>query len=179
MPNHIILKVNFEGLGVPYWRSEDDLKSHSYIDLKQQPERSAELPEIQDWPELKIAIDKINGHRLFKTLGCGSWVHETESPDQIQFTSYIAFCYDQMKLNEDAQAYYRLFHHFNVFLLERTLLEDLRMHFTVRQTNFNGGKIAVGYSADLGLTAFGSSIEQARKYPNLAFSLLTEFLRKL
>lgn len=178
MTYHIILRVDLEGFGVPYWRPDDDPTSRSYMDLKAQPERSAELPEVQGWPELKTAIDKINAHRGFKTLGCGSWVHETDLPDCIQFTSYIGFCYDQMNLNADAQAYYGLFHHFNVFLSERTLPEDLRMHFVVKVTQFNGGKLAVGYSADLRLTAFGSSVEEARRFPNLAFSLLTEFLEK-
>lgn len=178
MAHHIILRVEFEGFGVPYYRREDDPTSKSYIDLKQEPERSAELPEVKDWPELKTAIDKINAHRLFKTLGCAAWVYETDSPERIKFVSYLAFCFAPMELNKDALSYYRLFHQFCLLLSERTLPENLAMHFVVRQTGFNGGELAMGFSGELGLSGYGSSVEQARTLPNLAFSLLTDLLEK-
>lgn len=169
------MRVEFETLGIPYSRPENDSSSRSYIDLKEEPDRSGELPEVQGWPELKTAIDKINAHKMFRTLGCASWVDDTNSPDSIRAVSYIGFCFLEIERNRDALSYYGLFHHFAVFLSQRTLPKDLAMHFVVKMTGFNGGKLLVGWSSELHVQGFGPSVEEARTNANLAFSLLTEF----
>ena len=112
-------------------------------------------------------------------MGCGAFVYETESPDVTKFVSYLDFCFADLDQNKDALAYYSIFHHFNVFLSERKLPDDLAMHFVLRPTGFNGGALGMGWSGELGLQGFGVTVEQARTLPSLAFSLLVEFLEKL
>lgn len=58
-------------IGVPYSRPAADPNSHSYVDLKQDPEGITQIPEIRDWPELEDALRALNAPEApYRTIGC-------------------------------------------------------------------------------------------------------------
>jgi hypothetical protein len=174
----VVLAIDQGGFGVPYARPESDTSSHSYINLKKHPEQIDLIPEVQDWPELKAAIIRINSvEGPFQTLGCSSWVyHSTDGSGLLKVVSYIGFCQDSIEPNQNLSAYYGMFHEFSAFLSKKELPEELHMYFVIRPTGFHGDMEGVGWSAELGIGADGASVEEARTMPSLAYSLLTEFL---
>jgi hypothetical protein len=60
-------------LGIPYFRSEPG--SHSYVNLREEPDKIALLPELTDCPPLRdfvIALNAPSGQ--FETFGCEKWI---------------------------------------------------------------------------------------------------------
>ena len=67
------LSVGEKPLGIPYFRSEPG--SHSYVNLREQPEKIDLLPELSNCAPLRdlvIALNTPTGP--FETFGCKSWM---------------------------------------------------------------------------------------------------------
>ena len=85
----VLLTVDHQPLGVPYLRASEDGESSSFVDLKRQPERIDEIPELRSWPELKKLVSEINRPSgIFKTLGCAEFVYENEGERWNRFSRH-------------------------------------------------------------------------------------------
>jgi hypothetical protein len=59
-------------LAIPYYR--DDPNSHSYVDLKLEPAREMELPELQKNSVLRDLVLTVNAQTCLQTFGCELWL---------------------------------------------------------------------------------------------------------
>jgi len=179
MPNYPIhLVVDHAGMGIPYYRSEDETESHSYINLKTNPEQINLIPEIQGWPKLEEAIRTLNApDSIFETTGCAKWFFpDPNSPDIKRLVTYLGFCLSDTKARRNVYNLYGFFHTFSEFLYSKTLPENLTMQYVIKDTGFNGDTVK-GWSVDLEMIGSGSSEAEAIELPSLAVSLLLECIR--
>jgi hypothetical protein len=174
----LLLAIDKKTFGVPYFRPADDPTSRSYIDLDAHPEEISLLPEVQGWPELEAALKRfVDPSCKFRTLGCGVFIYPaTDGSERVKLVSYISFCHRSMSLNNNIASYFSVFYGFSTFLSKKTLPDALQIYFVIKSTVFNGGKVGVGWSVDVGITSIANSIDEARTLPNVAFDLLTDFL---
>src|SRR6185369_2681298 len=154
------LKVDHQGMSVPYLRRGDP-NSHDYIDLKANPEQIDLLPEVKDWPELKTALQTINGFSGLRTLGCAHWLSpELDEQKRTFVSSYIQFCFD--KLRTDVRVNYSLYHLLSGQLFQATLSDDLRIEMEIRRTAFNGDGMTLGWSVDYNVWGRGFTHDDGR-----------------
>jgi hypothetical protein len=74
-------------LGITYLR--DERNSHSYVNLKLQPERESELPELQKSSVLRDLVLTITKESVLQTFGCEVWLTnpaQSPWPDKPEYT---------------------------------------------------------------------------------------------
>lgn len=95
---------------VPYERQHGDPNSHAYINLKLEPGRERELPELQRSAILKDIVLALNAQTTLKTFGCEKWTtHPWEAklwPEyDFQTGSYVDLAFtDARKIDRAAYA---------------------------------------------------------------------------
>jgi hypothetical protein len=93
-------------LGIPYFRPGPD--SHDYLDLKREPQRADEIPELRKNPVLLDVVTTINVSTNLETFGCESWMQHpwTGSPwPEVKFRmgSYVDLAFfDARKFDRSA-----------------------------------------------------------------------------
>src|SRR5437016_509085 len=102
------LRVKLKPLGVPYRRNPKDKASHDFIDLRTEPDRIAEIPEVASWPALKDALTTLNSAASkFGTLGCGCWFHDQKPPRAlVRAWCYVDVCFADLRRNADPREFY-------------------------------------------------------------------------
>lgn len=91
---------------VPYLRPPDDPQSHSYIDLKKNPEQLTLIPEISEWPELESTLVELNRPLSpFSTIGCEKCICG-EGPYGV--SGYVQFRLEDLSLAINENSYVRL-----------------------------------------------------------------------
>ena len=172
----VLLTVDHKPLGVPYLRPSEDSESNSFIDLKSQPERIDEIPELRSWPELKKLVGEINNPSgTFKTLGCAEFVYEDEGT-KYRLLTYVDFCFAETTANGDHGNFYDLFHRFTEYVGKFKPPDDLVIKIELRRTAFYDENIAGWYMA-YWVQGFGDTQEEARAIPNAGLKILEDFLR--
>jgi hypothetical protein len=132
----VLLTVDHKPLGVPYLRPSEDTESSSFIDLKKQPERIDEIPEVRSWPELKELVGEINKpFGIFKTLGCAEFVYRNEGRPY-KILTYVDFCFAETTANADHGNFYDLFHRFTEYVGTLKPPDDLVIKIELRRTAF-------------------------------------------
>ncbi len=171
------LNVVHKPLIIPYARDESDKSSHSFIDLRKEPEKINLIPEITDWPELRQTIIKLNDPKgLFKTLGCAEFQYENcEKP---YIVTYVGFCFENAEFCLDKFSYYELYHRFTKFVDRGKLPDELTIKMELRYTVFYEGKEEniAGWSMNYYLLGVGAAKEERRKIPNLGYLILCDFI---
>jgi hypothetical protein len=71
-------------LGIPYHRNDPD--SHDYINLKLEPERERELPELTKNPILRDVVLAINASTALQTFGCEVWLNTAAKSPWAEYT---------------------------------------------------------------------------------------------
>jgi hypothetical protein len=67
------VSVEEKPLGIPYFRSESG--SHSYVNLREEPDKIDLLPELTDCPPLRDFVIALNVPAgPFETFGCEKWI---------------------------------------------------------------------------------------------------------
>jgi hypothetical protein len=96
-------------MAVPYWKDRTGGSSHPYIDLRRQPGRIDELPELRRWPALRDAVRRLNSDQsAFRTLGCE---HRTERRgDSFLLRAYVQLAFAERDRCFEEVEYYELFH---------------------------------------------------------------------
>jgi hypothetical protein len=77
-------------LGIPYFREDEG--SHSYENLRENPEALDALPELRKAPALYEFVKDLNSHQsIFQTFGCEKWINtgytHPNVPPQFSFHS--------------------------------------------------------------------------------------------
>ena len=172
----VLLTVDHKPLGVPYFRPSEDTESNSFIDLKEQPERIDEIPELRSWPELEKVVRRINiPSGIFKTLGCAEFVYKNESP-KYRLHTYVDFCFAESMANKDQGNFYDLFHRFTEYVGTLKPPDDLVIKIELRRTAFYNENIT-GWCMEYWVLGVGETLNEARANPDAGFKILEEFLR--
>jgi len=81
---------------------------YEYIDLREEPERIDELPELKDAPELREAIKTLNGpESVFRTLGCEKAASDFPHPTlKRKFVSYFDLAFADWNDNQNLHTFY-------------------------------------------------------------------------
>jgi hypothetical protein len=95
-------------LGIPYHRNAPD--GHPYINLKLEPERELELPELQKSPILRDLVLTITRGTCLQTFGCEVWLTnraQSPWPQQPEYSfqagSYLDLAFtDDRKMSREA-----------------------------------------------------------------------------
>lgn len=132
------LSVSAQPLGIPYYRDASETGSASYVDLKAEPHRIAEIPEVTQWPCIKRLLVRLNAPQSqLMSLGCGVFVYPPELPQKPVWTAfaYVGYCFADLTKNEDARAYFPQFFHFNQHYRAKTNT-NANVFFELRETGF-------------------------------------------
>lgn len=165
-----------ETLGVPYSRPPDDPSSHSYIDLKKEPWRLDEIPELRDDAALKRVVMKINEQGgFFRSIGCERWADERNSADGIlHFGSYVGFALDAWPVRRK-QAAESIFERFREHGDSVSWPDGVRMIIILRPTIFYD-QGAAGWSLEFWCRSSAATLNAARQQWGEAMDRFAEFL---
>jgi hypothetical protein len=134
---HDIIAVEEKPLGIPYYR--DDPSSHSYVNLRDEPEKVNVLPELKDSPTLRDFVMALNAPTgPFETFGCeewsGPWSHEKFPGFDVRHGSYVDFAFVD-KARCGTQLVYRdLIDKFRQYAAENRVYDVMQVFFELRPT---------------------------------------------
>lgn len=79
-------------LGIPYFKH--DAGSHSYVNLREEPQRIDEIPELKECPTFRDFVAALNSSQSpFQTFGCDKgkhdWSHAQYSGCTVRYGSYL------------------------------------------------------------------------------------------
>jgi hypothetical protein len=171
---HVMYNESGQPLGVPYHRDCDDPNSHSYVDLKREPNRIDEIPELRDEPALQRLVVTLNDPRgCFRSIGCERWY----TPQQVegergQFGSYVGFALDAWPFREKEAAQSIAADFID---REAPLPEDFRMIIELRPTAFHHEKL-VGWSLEFWGCGLGADRESAHAAWEAGIARFVQFI---
>lgn len=162
-------------LELPYFRS-DDPESHDFVDLKRNPERIIELPELRLEPELERLVRELNasdGH--FKTTGCSVWYDEEERPEgTLHYGSYLGFALDAWPFESQFSSMLTI-HRFDQFSLGKPMFDTTYVRFEYLPTTWRvEGR--QGWSLEFWTWGFANDRPRAREAWLHGISRFREFL---
>ena len=126
-------------LGIPYYRPEDDPTSHSYVNLRQQPDLIAVLPELQKSVPLKEFVAALNASNSpFETFGCekwsAPWSHEQFPGFITRHGSYVEIALLDKRHCSTPDVYSKLVNEFRAYAAANPVYDVMHVHFTLRKT---------------------------------------------
>jgi hypothetical protein len=174
----MLIKIRREPkpIGVPYGRPQEELSSHSYINLRQFPEGIDDIPEVRDWPELRATLVDLNrSGSAFQTLGCEKMEIEEQGAHSV--SGYVQICFENLSKAKDEKFYTVLFNRF--YRHAETGWPDNLTHviFEIQPTIFIelGALSCLSISFWLIVVDCGSAVEAKEKWSG-ALKFFREFL---
>jgi len=174
---NVFLTVSAQPLGIPYWREPSDAASAGYIDLKGEPHRLDEVPEIKGWPSLHELLGQLNtAESHLMSLGCGVFIYPPNGSSQLQWSAfaYVGYCFADLSQLTDARIYFPHFFHFCRHYAAQTNT-GANVFFELRETGFYD-RNAQGFSLDYVVRAEADSEDQLRRVIAFHFDALSDFL---
>jgi hypothetical protein len=161
-------------LGVPY--SRHDPNSHSYVDLKRDPDLIEELPELYNEPEIRRLVIKLNEpDGYFRSIGCErKYVADDEASGRGRFTSYVGFALDAWPF-ESKEAAQSIASTFNDYAKQFEWSDNVQMIIEIQPTVFYDSNQS-GWSLDFWACGFGHNEEESRSAWSVAMSRFTDFV---
>ncbi len=166
-PVNLYLSINFTPLVVPYL---------GYVDLRREPHRQGEIPELREWPALADLVADLNAPTsVFSTVGCGHWTQGNAPRGTNQCVGYVGFCFADPERNKDPLGWYAVYHR----LAERAQQHDLPKLTEIRvdlcPTLFCTQDDLAAWSVDFNFQAFDDTTEGARSLAEATLRLLRDF----
>jgi hypothetical protein len=136
---HDPIEVEQKPLGIPYHRPDSDLKSHGYVNLRQQPEMVEVLPELQGCTPLRDFVAALNkGNSPFETLGCekwsAPWAHEKFPGFIARHGSYVDIALLEKSKCSTPDVYHDLVREFRTYAEQHPVYDVMHVHFVLRPT---------------------------------------------
>ena len=138
---HDEITIKETPLGVPYARSERDQMSHDYVNLREQPDFVALLPELRDAPSLRSLVEALNStNGPFETYGCEKWSqpwsHEQFPGFNMRFGSYVDFAFVEKRQCQTQNIYHQLVNSFRQRVESGERLSDaMQAYFELTHRN--------------------------------------------
>jgi hypothetical protein len=123
-------------IGVPYGRQATDPKSHGYVNLRENPEQIALIPEIHDWPELESTLRELNRtDSPFQTLGCEkAEIHPNDGSHGV--SGYVDIAFVDLAIAQRWDIHLRLFQIFQQQMVAQWPGEATSVEFVMQPTQW-------------------------------------------
>jgi hypothetical protein len=136
---HESIKVERKPLGIPYYRPDDESRSHGYVNLRQQPEAIEDLPELKGCAPLRDFVTALNAEDSpFETLGCEKWMepwsHEQFPGFVTRHGSYVDIALADKSQCSTPDVYHDLIHAFRAYAQEHPVYDVMHVYFALRPT---------------------------------------------
>lgn len=173
---NLLFKMSDDVLGIPYHRDSEDRTSHSFVDLKHEPELLDEIPEARDEPALRELLLAINdGDGLFKSVGCARWYNDAdEAKGMGQYGSYVGFFIDAWPFI-DNRASIEVAESFDRYGSGLEWPDTAKMMFEVRPTMLYATDSS-GWSLDFWAWGFGFNRDEAHASWRLILDRFCRFI---
>lgn len=185
-------------VGIPYTGSEvrpDGSKNHGYFDLKRNPARINDVPELKGFPELKRFVQMMNGPEShFRTLGCEKVFSPSDSPlFKRKLVTFVDFAFEVVEWNATKTNCEGLYRAFEEFVGSKgDLPNTYGVEFSIGPAVFNDhppvvagvdqhrtpGECMVGWITAIWIFGYGGSDDAARKQWALALRIVHEFFER-
>lgn len=172
------LTIDQSGKGIPYGGTgeprEDGHANHGFKNLKGEPGKLDEIPELKEDGALRDLIKAINEPEtgLF-SVGCLSAPVDDGRGHRV--TGYVEFAINSDILAADARHYFPIFFHFDKALSESSL-ENVNFHWELMGANFHEANV-VGFTLSVTInTGYFETADKARTAWDEALALLTQYL---
>lgn len=158
-------------------RSHDRV-NHGYFDLRRNPIRISEVPELDGWPELaemvRIANDRDS---LFRTLGCEVVLMDLDDDPMLQkkLVSYVDIAFEILSLNTEKENYYRLYRRFGEFASPLQLPGNVSILFEICPTYFAAHEFQ-GWRVTLWNAGTGRTDGEVRAAWHLGVEVFKDFI---
>jgi hypothetical protein len=172
------LEETEEYLCLPYAAERrPDGVNHGYFDLKRNPLRIAEVPEIYGWPELESVIKTANHHdSLFRTLGCEIVLMDFDDLRlKKRLVSYVDIAFEILSLNGEKENYHQLFRRLEQFAAPFQLPGNVSIIFEICPTRFDAHQFQ-GWRVTLWNAGVGRSDSEARAAWHLGVEVFKHFI---
>jgi hypothetical protein len=169
-----------EKFGFPYPPKErDDDTNHGYFDLKRNPGKIPEIPEVQHWPELREFLTSVNDPRsLYRTLGCAVGVAQSDdSAYQIKVGGYVDIAIEVLGFNTTKENFIDLVNQFAAYVDPPKQPMNIFIRFNVTPTVFGDHKMK-GWSLNTYIWGYGQSETEAREMWVVGLRLFQDFLNE-
>jgi hypothetical protein len=163
---HDKVEIEESPLGIPYFRPKDDLNSHSYVNLRAEPDQITALPELQKSVPLREFVAALNavGSR-FETFGCekwaSPWTHDQFPGFNTRHGSYVDFALCEKLQCGSPDTYFALIEELRSYSAANPIYDVIHIHFTLRKT---GGYDLAWWSLCVWNYGIGRSDKEAEKW---------------
>jgi hypothetical protein len=131
------IAVEEKPLGIPYFR--EDPGSHSYVSLREEPDKIDLLPELRDCPPLRDFVLALNAPTgPYETFGCekwiGPWTHEAFPGYIFRQGSYVDFALVNKTACATQAPYRQLIEAFREYAVVHRVYDLMHVGFELRPT---------------------------------------------
>lgn len=138
-PYNVSLTIGHRGKGIPYGGlgelRDDGTANYGFKDLKGNPHRIAEVPELQDDPSLYELIEALSlPENGLVSVGCASWEYSEERGHRR--SGYVEFAINTAEAIADARNYFPLFFKFDQMLHGSPFAEVVNYNWELEGAHF-------------------------------------------
>ena len=170
-----------DGLGIPYATTIDsDCNNAGYFDLKKDPSKIVEIPELRDWPEFQGLIRSVNSDgSFFRTLRCDVWFASLSGHPKFKrlAVGYATIAFEILN-NNSKDNFAELRNRFLRFAPQCSQWPETVIYFKHIPTSYNEHGIARAWSEDIEIHGMGINDKDARKAWLKGLRVVHEFLSK-
>jgi hypothetical protein len=171
-----------DGLGVPYPSSANSNGANAgYFDLKKDPYKIAEIPELNGWPEFESFIRSVNSDGgFFRTLRCDVWFASLSGHPKFKriAVGYATTAFEILEFNTSERCFEELRNRFVQFAPECSKWLETVIYFKHIPTSYNDHGIDRAWSEDIEIHGLGINDKDARKSWLKGLRVVQDFLSK-
>jgi hypothetical protein len=126
-------------MGVPYFRPPEDGSSHSYVNLRQNPDLIDDLPELRNSVHLREFVLALNSQSSpYQTFGCEKWITDWSHPQFPGFTirsgSYADIAYANIARCSSPAVFQELVADLRQYSRENRVYDMMHVGFEIKPT---------------------------------------------
>jgi hypothetical protein len=178
----IPIKIGENVLGVPYLPVDHgESINHGYVDLKSDPSKIQNIPEVTGWPKYIALLGAINSpHSPYRSLGCEKSYSDYENPEQPQLrrklVSYTDIAFAHPPLNTSPIPFEEMMWAYAQFAQNREFAQFVIFDPELTRTHFITDGLE-GFSITIWIGGFGETDDEAFTAWESVISIFTEFIQ--
>jgi hypothetical protein len=154
-----------EDFGIPYRPNvRPDGENFGYFDLKRDPQRIDDIPELRDWPPLRKMVQTLNvPASFFRTVGCDTGILDVSgSPPSKRVGCYFRIAFELLKWNLEKDNYLHLFDAIYQRCVSTQLLNRVVVAGGIKPTHFNHHQV-FGWTLMIDVSGYAPTEQEARE----------------
>lgn len=170
-----------EDFGIPYRPNvRPDGENFGYFDLKRDPQRIDEIPELRDWPPLRKLVQSLNEQTsFFRTIACDTGVLDVSgSPPSKRVGCYFRIAFEVLKWNLEKENYLHLFDAIYQRCTNTQLPNKVVVAGGIKPTHFNHHQV-FGWTLMIDVSGYAPSEQEARESWTQAMALIESIFNEI